>query len=385
MQNVSIIGIGRTAVGEHWDRSLRDIALEAVQQAMQNAGLGPDDIDAVVVANAFGATISGQTHLSALLADYVGLRGVEAFRVEAADASGGLAVRQASAMLGTARTVLVLGIEKVTDQVAGDRVTAMTTALDSEYEAVHGATAAAMAGLLMRRYMHEHGVELANFEGFSMNAHANGSKNPDAMFRNLIKPGRFATAPMVADPVNLFDGAPEADGAAALILTTPEHAQNLNADYVNIIASASATDAFSLHDRDDLLFMGAVNVAAGKVYEQAGIAPTDVDVLELHDAFTVMSALQLEAAGFADRGQGWKLAADGKLGLDGELPISTFGGLKARGNPVGATGIYQIAEVALQLMAAAGDNQVSPTPSIGMTLNVGGLGSTAVAHLLQRP
>lgn len=384
MQQASIIGIGRTAVGEHWDRSLRDIALEATQAAMQDAGLRPDDIDALVVANAFGATISGQTHLAALLADYVGLRGVEAVRVEAADASGGMAVRQAQALLGTARTVMVLGIEKVTDQVATDRVTAMTTALDAEYEAIHGATPAAMAGLLMRRYMHEYGVELASFEGFSMNAHANGNKNPDAMFRNLIKPGRFASAPMVAEPVNLFDSAPEADGAAALILTTPEYADDLNADAVNIIGSAAATDAFGLHDRDDMLFLSAVNIAAGRAFERAGRAPSEVNVLELHDAFTILSALQLEAAGFAERGAGWKLAADGQIQAGGALPISTFGGLKARGNPVGATGVFQVAEVALQLLVAAGDNQLDPPPALGMTLNVGGMGSTAVAHLLAR-
>jgi acetyl-CoA C-acetyltransferase len=385
MQDVSIIGIGRTGVGEHWDRPLRDIALEAARAAMENAGLGPDDIDAVVVGNAFGATVSGQTHLSALLADYIGLRGVEALRVEAADASGGIAVRQASMMLNTARTVMVLGVEKVTDQVAADRVTAMTTALDAEHEAIQGATPAALAGLLMRRYMHEHGVELANFEGFSMNAHANGNKNPSAMFRNLIKPGRFASAPMVADPVNLFDGAPEADGAAALILTRTDYARDLNAAAVNIISSAVATDAFSLHDRDDLLFLGAVNAAAGRALEQVGRSPSDVDVLELHDAFTILSALQLEAAGFAERGAGWRLAADGAINLDGNLPISTFGGLKARGNPVGATGVYQVAEVALQLLEQAEGNQITPTPGLGMTLNIGGMGSTAVAHLLARP
>ena len=383
MHDVSILGIGRTAVGEHWDRPLRDIAFEAAQGALQDSGLTPDEVDAVVVANAYGATISGQSHLAALLADYIGLRGVEALRIEAADASGGLAIRQAIHMLGDVRTVMVLGVEKVTDLVAGERLSAMSVSLDADYEAAQGATPTAMAGLLMRRYMHEYGLELANFEGFSMNAHANGSKNPTAMFRNLIKAGRFATAPMVSEPVNLFDSAPEADGAAALILSTTEFAKDRVQKPIRIVASAAATDAFALHDRNDLLFLGAANVAAGRVFEQAKKMPDNVDLLELHDAYTVLSALQLEAAGFAERGAGWKLAAEGQLAADGRLPISTFGGLKARGNPVGATGVFQAAEVALQLRGEAGDNQIASEPKLGMTLNLGGLGATAVAHLFE--
>lgn len=383
MRDISIIGIGRTPVGEHWDRPLRDIALDAVQAAMEDAGLTPDEIDAVVIANAFGATISGQTQLAAMLTDYVGLRGVEAFGVEAAEASGGLALRQAARVLDDVRHVLVLGVEKVTDLVAADRVAAMSVALDADYEAVHGATLTAMAALLMRRYMHEYGLELSNFEGFSMNAHANGHKNPHAMYRNLIKEGRFATAPVVAEPVNLFDSAPEADGAAALILTTTERAKDQVVAPVRILASAAATDTLALHDRDDLLFLSAVNIAAGRAFEQSGKNPADVDVLELHDAYTVLSALQLEAAGFAARGEGWKLAAEGSIKADGALPISTFGGLKARGNPVGATGVFQAAEVALQLRGEAGENQLPTQPQLGMTLNLGGLGATAVAHLLE--
>lgn len=386
MTAVAIIGVGYTPVGEHWRRSLRELALEAVRQAMKDAALGPDALDALVIGNALAGVISHQTHLGPMIADYVGLRGIEAYRVEGADASGGLALRDGIALIrsGAAQTVLVLGVEKITDIVGPARGAALTAMLDAEFESVQGATPAAVAGMLMRRYMHEYGVQLAQFEGFSINAHANGSRNPGAMFRNVIKPGRFATAPMVADPVNLFDQAPEADGAAALILTSAERAADMVPQPIRIVGSAVGTDTVALHNRTEMLFLRAVNLAAGRAFQQAALTPRDVDILELHDSFTVLSALQLEAAGFAETGQGWSLAEPEQIGLDGRLPISTFGGLKARGNPLGATGIYQVVELVLQLQQRASDNQVTHDVEVGMAVNVGVLGSTAVVHLLKR-
>jgi acetyl-CoA C-acetyltransferase len=383
MRDVSIVGVGQTPVGEHWDMGLRQLALGAVQAALLDAGL--EQVDALIVGNALGGNLSAQNHSSALIADFSGLSGVEAHRVEAADASGGIALRQGFLMVagGAAETVLVAGVEKITDRTGTERDTALTTLLDADYEAAGGATPAAVAALLMRRYMHEYGVSLDQFEGFSINAHANGSLNPMAMYRNTLRPGAFAKAPVVADPVNLFDSAPEGDGAAAVILTTTERAMDLVARPVRIRGSAAATDALALHNRADVLFLRAANLAAGRAYEQAQIQPGDLNLAELHDSYTVLSALQLEAIGFARRGEGWKLAADGQIGRGGQLPISTFGGLKARGNPLGATGVYQAVEVALQLRRDAGENQV-PHARLGLVLNLGGLGCTAVAHVLER-
>jgi acetyl-CoA C-acetyltransferase len=383
MRDVSIIGVGQVPVGEHWDRGLRQLALGAIQAALADAGI--EQVEALIVGNALGGNLSAQNHLGALLADYAGMPGVEAVRVEAADASGGLALRQGYQMVagGAADVVMVLGVEKATDRTGSERDTALTTVLDADYEAGAGATPAAVAGLLMRRYMHEYGVEVAQFEPFSVNAHANGSLNPFAMYRNKLRPGAFGKAPAVADPVNLFDSAPEGDGAAAVILTTTERAVDLVARPVRIRSSAAATDAIALHNRQDMLFLRAANLAAGRAYEQAEIKPTDLHVAELHDAFTVLTALQLEAIGFAKRGEGWKLAAEDTIGRGGTLPISTFGGLKARGNPLGATGVYQAIEVALHLRRDAGDNQVD-NARLGLALNLGGLGATAVAHVLER-
>ncbi|GAB4576003.1 MAG: thiolase domain-containing protein [Anaerolineae bacterium] len=383
MRNVSIVGVGMTPVGEFWDANFRSLAGEAVQKALADAGL--HTVDALYVGNALGGALNGQQHLGALLADYVGLRGVESFTVEAADASGGAALRTAwmAVASGAVESALVLGVEKVTDTVGAEKQEAFQQLMDADYEAVHGATPAALAALLMRMYLEAYGLTHADLEGFSLNAHENGSRNPYAMFQNRLKPGTFAKAAMLAPPVTLFDGAPDADGAAAVVLMAADRAADMVPQPIRIAGSALATDALALADRPDPLFFRAVNLSAGRAFEQAGITPADVDVLELHDSFTVVSALSLEAAGFAPRGEGWRLAAEGALGLAGQLPVSTFGGLKARGNPLGATGVYQAVEACLQLRGEAGDNQV-PDAQVAVIQNLGGLAATAVTHVLMR-
>jgi acetyl-CoA C-acetyltransferase len=382
MRDVAIIGIGQIPVGEHWESSLRQLAADAAHAALADAGLS--SIDALYVGNAYGASFSSQAQLGALIADYAGLGNIEAFTVEAAEASGGAALRAGylAVASGAVDTVMVLGIEKSTDSLAGARVSARNISLDADYEAAHGATITALAAMLMRRYMYEYGLDLNAFEGFSINAHANGARNEYAMFRNSIKPGRFAKAPMIAEPVSLFDSAPDADGAAAVILTAAERAGDLVPQPVSIAASAAATDTLALQDRADPLYLKAANLSAAKAYTQAGIQPDDVSLFELHDMYTILSVLTLEAAGFADRGEGWKLASENAIGLQGRLPISTFGGLKARGNPVGAAGIYQAVEACLQLRGKAGANQV-PNAKTALIQNLGGLGSTAVTHILR--
>ncbi|MBN1564460.1 MAG: thiolase domain-containing protein [Anaerolineae bacterium] len=387
MRDVSIIGVGQVPVAEHWSANLRQLAVGAIQAALTDAALngGEQPIDAVIVANALGANLSAQNHVGTLVADAAGFHGVEAVRIEAADASGGMALRHGYMMVasGLAETVLVVGVEKATEQSGPPRDQAVSTILDSEYESGVGATPAALAGMLMRRYMHEYNLAVDAFEPFSINAHANGSLNPNAMYRNKMRSGAFGKAPLVADPVNLFDSAPEGDGAAAVILTTTERALDLGPRPVRVRGSAAATDTLALHNRPDMLMLRAANLAAGRAYAQAGIAPSDLHLAELHDSFTVLTALQLEAIGFAARGQGAQVAAEGLITREGALPISTFGGLKARGNPLGATGVYQVVEIALHLRREAGDNQIE-NARLGLALNLGGLGSTAVAHVLER-
>jgi acetyl-CoA C-acetyltransferase len=382
MPDVAIIGAGQIPVGEHWESGLRALAAQAIEAALDDAGI--NQVDALYLGNAYGGTASSQTHLGALVADYTGLEGIEAYTTEAAEASGAAALRTAylAVKSGAVQSALVVGVEKSTDSLGPARVRALNTALDSDYEVAHGVTLTALAAMLMRRYMHEYGLPLDAFEGFTINAHANGARSDFAMFRNVIKAGRFATAPMIAEPVSLFDSAPDADGAAALVLTTFDRAADLVPVPVRITGSAVATDTLSLTDRADPLAFQAAGLSAQRAIWQAQIQLSAVDLFELHDAYTIFSALTLEAVGFAARGEGWKLAQENAIALDGSLPISTFGGLKARGNPAGAAGVYQAVEACLQLRNQAGANQVAGART-ALIQNLGGIASTAITHVLQ--
>jgi len=241
----------------------------------------------------------------------------------------------------------------------------------------------ALNALLMRRYMHEYRVSHEDFAGFSINAHRNAARNPYAIFRRPITQEEFMSARMISDPINLLDSSPVGDGAATLILCPQDKAQEFCPTPVTIIASATATDTIALHDRDDPLFLQAAHESAQKAYAQAGVGPEDIDLFELHDAFTIMAALSLEACGFADKGRGVELAKDGEISLQGEIPISTMGGLKGRGHPVGATGVYQVVELVQQLKGKAGGNQVEC--HVGMAQSIGGTGATAITHILKGP
>lgn len=381
MRNVFIAGVGLTPVGEHWETSLRELALHAVLAAQQDHQIQVGSLvarpEALFVGNMLAGELSGQEHLGALVADYAGLRGIEAVTVEAAGASGGAALRQAVLAVGSGAidTALVVGVEKMTDKVGPGVTAATATAADSDWEAAQGLTPTGLAAMLMRRYMHENGAELKDFAGFSVNAHANARTNPNAMFQNALSPEAFARAGMVAEPVNMFDTAPDGDGAAALIISSEPAA-------VRVAGAGLATDTLALHDRGDVLRFEAARLSAERAYQRAGIGPDQVDLFELHDAYTVFAALSLEAAGFAAHGQGWRLAPS-EIGRTGSIPIATFGGLKARGNPGGATGVYQAAEVALQLRWMAGPNQVEGA-HWGMTQCLGGAGATAVTHIFER-
>lgn len=382
--NLAIIGAGMIPVREHWSKSIRELAAEAAALAFADAGIS--QVDALYVGNAYGATFNQQTQIGSLLADELGLSGIEAFTCEAGDASGGVALRAACLAVasGLVKSALVIGVEKATDILGAARVGARAISLDADLETVNGATLTALAALLMRRYMHEYDLSLEHFQGFSINAHRNGSHNAQAMFRNQLREGAFLTAPMIAEPVSLFDCAPDGDGAAALVLVSADRAADMAPQPVQICASAVATDRFMLQDRAEPLHFGAVEKSFHDALAQANLKRDDIGLLELHDAYTIMTTLALEALGYAQPGAGWRWAADQgeRIGLSGALPISSFGGLKCRGNPGGATGIYQAVEATLQLRQAAGANQV-PGARRALMQNVAGLASTVVTHILQ--
>ena len=384
MTDVVIAGIGQTPVGEHWEISLRDLAYDALLDALKDSGgLKPQ---ALFVGNMLAPNLSNQAHLGALIADYAGLTGIEAVTVEAAGASGGAALRQAYLAIasGMVDVALVVGVEKFTDKLGSEVEEAVSTTSDSDFEAVQGMTTTAQAALLMKRYMHENDVPANGFSGFALTAHANGIANKNAMFRKAIKADTYTKADMVSDPINMFDVAPNADGAAALVLTRrdllPSDFQN---PLVKIAGSAAASDTLALHDRKDMLFFDAAQISAGKAMKQAGVVLNQINFFEYHDAFSIYAALSLEAVGFAIKGKGWKLAEDGSIGLKGKIPCATMGGMKARGFPGGASGVYQAFEAVTQLRGRAEANQIVGAKT-ALIQSLGGPASTAVSHILMR-
>jgi len=388
MDEIVIAAVGQTPVGEHWSLSLRDLAQRAYDALRADVGGIPASLtpQALYVGNMLAPELSNQAHVGVLLSDHLGLKHIEAAAVEAGNASGGAALRLGvmAVAAGSADSVLVLGVEKMTDKIGPKAESALATNLDNDFEAVPGLTPTAQAALLMRRYLHIYQAPRSAFGGFAVNAHANGARNPNAMFRNPITAEAYDKASPVSDPLNLFDVAPNADGAAALLITrrarVPAGWQH---PLVRIAGSAMANDRLALHDRSDLLSLPAVRISLQKACQQAGMRAGEMNLYELHDAYSILTVLSLEAGGLAEAGKGWLLAQEGKIGLDGLVPLSTFGGLKARGNPGGATGVYQAVEAVLQLRGEAGPNQV-PGANRALIQCLGGMGATAITHILEK-
>jgi acetyl-CoA C-acetyltransferase len=384
MAEIVIAGVGQTEVGEHWEISLRELAFHAIEAAiLDSGGVRPQ---ALFVGNMLAPQLSRQAHLGALIADFAGLTGIEAATIESSGASGGAALRAGYLAIasGQVDAALVVGVEKFTDQVGASVEEALSSASDSDFEAVQGLTPTAQAALLMRRYLSRNDVPRGAFAGFPLVAHANGVGNPKAMFRKAISAEVYNRAGMVSEPLNMFDIAPNADGAAAILLVR----QGLLPDsyphqFVRVVGSSLVTDTLALHDRPDPLSFQAARLSVERACRQAGLTPGDVDLFELYDAYSIYAALSLEAAGFAQPGQGWKMAQNGDLSLNGSLPIATMGGLKARGNPGGATGVYQAVEAVLHLRGMAGANQI-PGAKRALVQSLGGPASSAVTHVFEK-
>jgi acetyl-CoA C-acetyltransferase len=384
MRPVAILGIGQTVIDEHWDKSLRDIAGEAAFAAMQDSGV--EHPDGLFVGNMLSPLIGGQNQLGAFIADWVGMWRAEAVKIEAACGSGAAAFRAGlmAVASGEMDSALVLGVEKMTDKAGHDVTAALATAADADYELEQGISFVGLNALIMRRYMHEYGWKHADFAPFSINAHANAMHNPYARLHDKVTVEQFEKSAMIATPVNLLDASPIGDGAAAAIIVPAERVRSLpGRPRIVVAGSASATDTIAVHSRKDPLFLSAAYLSSKHAYEMAGVGLEDIDLFELHDAFSIMSALSLEACGFAERGQGPRLGLDNEIRLaGGRIPICTRGGLKARGHPVGATGMYQIVEVVQQLRGECGQGQVDGA-KIGMAQNIGGSGATILTHIFK--
>jgi len=382
MREVAVIGIGQTKVAEHWRKSLRELAGDAALSAMIDAQVS--HVDSIYIGNMMSGIANAQGHLGAMVADWIGQRFTDAVKIESACSSGSAAFRAGylAVTSGASNAALVVGAEKMTDSPGNEITAALATAADSDYEVDQGVSFVALNALIMKRYMYEYGWESKDFAEFSINAHANGEHNPFARFRKPIDEIQFVNSAMICDPINLMDASPIGDGAAAAVLV-PADRLSRSAPKILIAGSSAATDSISIHNRDKPLWLTAAKKSASLAYEQAGIQPNDIGVFEYHDAFTIMAALSLEACGFADPGKGPELAIKGEIRVDGSIPVATRGGLKARGHPVGATGMYQLVEVVQQLRGQAGKTQV-PNHTFGLAQNIGGSGSNIITHILKR-
>ena len=379
MRETAILEIGQIPVADHWDKNLLEIAGEPVLQIFEKTGL--NTVDSVFFGNMLSGAVNNQLHLGSYLGDWLGARHTEGIHVETACSSGASAFRQAlmAVASGDVDTAIAVGAEKMTDSPAETVTAELASAADSEYERDMGVSFTALNAMLMRRYMEEYGWERENFAFFSVNAHANAVYNPNARFRTAISKEVYLRSEMVCPPVSVMDAPPVVDGAAAVLIVPLDYVRGQQG-VVRILGSGAASDTAALHSRKDFLWLSAAERSARQAYSQAGVTPEDIDLFEAHDAFTIISAMSLEACGFAERGKGPCLAEEGEIALTGRIPISTRGGLKARGHPVGATGLYQIVEAVEQLRGICGEGQV-PDAEIAMTQNIGGLGTNVITNI----
>ncbi len=387
MRRVAVIGVGDTEFGELWDESFRDIGIKAGLAAVADANIGADKIDALYVGNMSAGRFIDQEHIGALIADYSGLArdNIPATRIEAAGASGGLALRQGfmAVASGLHDIVVVGGAEKMTDVSDAESAMIQSSAADQEWETVLGATFPSLHAMIALRHMHQYGTTREQLADVAVKNHKHGSLNPKAQFQRAITRETVLGSPMVSSPLRVFDCAPSSDGAAAVVLCPVDAAKKYTDMPIEIIGSGQASDTLALHHRKDICTMEATKVAAARAFKMAGLTQKDVEVAEVHDNFTISEILAIEDLGFFPKGQGGRATEAGKTSLSGEVAVNTSGGLKARGDPIGATGLAQAVEIVTQLKGKADKRQVKDA-KVGLTHNVGGTGATVVVHLFRR-
>lgn len=380
MREVAIIGVGMTKFGELWEQSLRDMFAEAALKAMENAKV--EKIDALYVGAMSSGLYAYQEHLGSLMADYIGQIGVPAVRVESACSSGGQAVRMGfiDVASGMHDIVLVGGVEKMWDVEDGTFV--LVTASDQEYEAYNGVTFPGLYAMIARAYMERYGLTREELAQVPIKNHKHAVNNPNAQYPFEIDLKTVLNSSMVADPLRLMDCSPITDGAACLILCPLDRAKEFTDKYVKIRGVGAASGPIALHDHKDLTRLEAVYLAAQRAYQMAGVTPNDIDFVEVHDCFSIAEIVVAEELGFFEYGKGGKAIAEGQATYGGKIVINPSGGLKAKGHPVGATGVAQLGEAFYQLTNQAGKRQVQ-NARLGMTQNMGGSGGSCVVHILE--
>jgi acetyl-CoA C-acetyltransferase len=380
LRDVAIIGVSQTKFGELWDISFRDLISEAGLKAIEDADIEGADLEAMFVGNMSAGLFVQQEHIASLIVDHTGLTPLPCARVEAACASGGLALRSGimAVASGYHDVVISAGVEKMTDVV--DPTPAIATASDQEWEAQQGVTFPSLYAMMARRHMYEYGTTREQLAMMSVVNHKNGALNPLAQFPMEITVDQVLNSSLVADPLRLLDCSPVTDGAAAVILCPAEDARKYTDTPVYVKASAQASGTIALHDRKDITTIDSTVHAARTAYKMAKMEPKDIQAVEVHDCFSINGLLAIEDLGFVEKGQAGPAIEDGVTQRDGRIPVNPSGGLKSRGHPLGATGIAQTAEIVWQLRGEAGKRQIDGI-EIGMTHNIGGTGGTAAVHI----
>lgn len=385
MRDVAIIGVGLTKFGELWDVSFRQMMIESGARAIEDAKIDGKQIDAMYVGNMSAGQFIRQEHIASLIADHAGLVPIPSTRVEAACASGGLALRQAIIAVGSGvhDFVVAAGIEKMTDVLSEHATGALATAADQEWEVYAGATFPGLYALMARRHMYEFGTTEEQMAMAAVKNHRNACLNPCAQYHMEITVDDVLNSSPVTLPLKLLDCSPITDGAACVILAPAEKAKKFTDTPILVAGTGQASDSISLHSRPSLTGLRATVEATKMAYKMAGVGPDDIDLAEVHDCFTIAEIMAIEDLGFCEKGKGGKVTQEGETAREGRIPVNTSGGLKGKGHPVGATGIAQAVEVVQQLRGEAGKRQISGA-EIGLTHNVGGSGGTAVVHILRR-
>jgi len=383
MRDVAVIGVGMTKWGELWEKSHRDVFVESALLALDDAGI--DRLDSMYVGSMSSGLFVGQEHIAAMMADYLGQAPIPSTRVESACASGGLALRQGfiDVASGMNDIVLVGGVEKMTDVGGNEATYALGTAADQEYEGYHGITFPGLYALMAVAHMEKYGTTREQLAMVAVKNHKNGSKNPLAQFPFEVCVEDVLNSVMVADPLRILDCSPITDGAAAVILCPADRAKEMGKPVIKIIGTGHATDSIALAQRKDLTWLESTYLAAKQSYAMANKSPKDIDILEVHDCFTIAEICVTEAVGYFEKGKGGEAVEKGVTSLDGERPVNTSGGLKSKGHPVGATGVAQVIEIVKQLRGEAGERQVDKART-GMTQNMGGSGASTLVHIFER-
>ena len=384
MRPVAIVGIGKTPFGAFRDRDLRSLGVEAGQKCLENAGVGPSQVEAFYLGNFAGPSFTGQNHLAPYIACAMGIEGVPATHFEAACASGGSAFFHAysSVAAGLYDVVLVTGVEKMTSQPTPRVSEILAGAGDLAGEIKAGATFAALFAMIARRHMHQYGTTREQMAAVAVKNHANAFKNPYAHLRKMITLEQALAGKPVAEPLTIYDCSLISDGAAAVLLAPLERAPEFAGQPVLVAGIAQTSGHVALDQREDITTFAAVRKAAEKAYRMAGVTAAEIQFAELHDCFTIAEIMAMEDVGFVRPGEGGPYVQQGATALGGARPVNSSGGLKAKGHPVGATGVGQLCDVVEQIRGAAGERQVR-NHDLGLAQNLGGSGATAVVTILR--